>query len=219
MFLLASHHLTCTIVVHAYSTEYRFGVARSEGSKTLEVAVQLLCDVAEVDFGINIEHRLGLFGLNMLVDIFLEAAAELLNVVPTKRQSGRIGMSAKIDEQVAATLYGRVDVKTRNAACRTRSKVAVACEHHSRTEIDFGESRSHNAYHTLLPVLVVEHYRRLVALALESRHDVIGILGHLLVDVLALVVVAVDVLSLLKRVRKVLIDEQIHTLAATLHTS
>ena len=69
------------------------------------------------------------------------------------------------------------------------------------------KEQRHNAYHTLLPVLVVEHYRRLVALALKSRHDLVGILGHLLVDVLALVVVAVDVLSLLQRMRKILFHE------------
>ena len=92
------------------------------------------------NLGINIEHRLSLFGLYVFVDILLETATELLNVVPAQRQSGCVGVSAEVDEQVAATLDCRVDVEARHAACRTRSEVAVASEHYGRAEVDFGES-------------------------------------------------------------------------------
>ena len=140
MLLLASYNLARAVVVYVCRAEERLGVAGSERREPFQVVMQFLRYVAEVDFGVDVEHRLCLFGLYVLVYISLESVAELLDVVPTQRQSGCVGVSAEVDEQVAATLDSRVDVEARHAACRTRSEVAVASEHYGRAEVDFGES-------------------------------------------------------------------------------
>ena len=58
-----------------------------------------------------------------------------------------------------------------------------------------------------------------MALAFESRHNLVGLLSHLLVDVLALLVVAVDVLGFSQSFGEVFVHEQVHTLASVLHAS
>ena len=58
-----------------------------------------------------------------------------------------------------------------------------------------------------------------MALALQLRDDTVRLLRHLLVDVLALLVVLVDVLCLGERMREVFLHEQVYALASVLHTS
>ena len=93
----------------------------------------------------------------MLLNILLETLAECGNVGPAQGKSCGIGMASEVDEQITATLYGRIDVKAHHRAGRARRKVAVACQHHRRTKIDLCQSGSHNADDTFLPVLIIEH--------------------------------------------------------------
>ena len=163
------------------------------GSQLLQVVVQLLGDVLEVDDGLDVNLLLGLLGHDVGADIFLEAATELRDVLGTQRQAHGIGMSAEVLEQVTAALDGIVDVVAGNAAGRAGGHSVLAGEYYRGTEVHLGEARGNDAYNALLPALVVEHDGRLVLLALEALDDLVGLLAHLLVNVLALLVVFVDV--------------------------
>ena len=82
MFLLASHHLARAIVVHAHGAKHGLRVAGSEGCKAFEVVVQTFGYIFKIDDSVDVEHGLGLFGLNMLIDVMLKTTSELRNIVP-----------------------------------------------------------------------------------------------------------------------------------------
>ena len=178
-----------------------------------------LADVLEVEHGVYVQDGLRLLGLNVLVDVLVEPAAEFGYVVPAQGKSGSVGVAAEVDEQVAATLDSRIDVEARHRACRACGKLAVARQHHGRPEIDFCQSGSNDADDALLPTFVVEHDARAVLLALQPGHDLVGLFGHLFVDVLALLVVFVDVLRHVESCREVFFNQQVNRFLAVLHAS
>ena len=149
--------------------------------------------VFEVYFCINVERRLCLLGRNMLFYIMLEPVSELSYLIPSQGESGSIGMTAEIEQEVAAALDGRVDVKARNAACRTGSHVAIPCKNHGRAEVDFGESGSYDADDSLFPSFIIEHDAGVVFHAFQTRNDAVGFFSHLLVYVFALLIILIDV--------------------------
>ena len=100
----------------------------------------MLGDILKVDDSVYVQDSLGLFGRDVFFHIFLETVSELLDMFPFQGESGSIGMSAKVDQQVAATLDGRVNVKSCHTAGRAGSHVTFFCEYHGGAEIDFGQS-------------------------------------------------------------------------------
>ena len=56
-------------------------------------------------------------------------------------------------------------------------------------------------------------------LAFQTRDDLVGIFGHVLVDVLALLVVLIDMLGLAQCLVNVFLHEQVHAFLTVLHTS
>ena len=56
-------------------------------------------------------------------------------------------------------------------------------------------------------------------LVFELLHNLVGFLGHLFVDVLALLVISVDKFGLIERFLEVLFHEQIHCLLTVLYSS
>ena len=110
MLLLSAHHLGGAVVVDVAGAEQGLGVVRAVGRKLLQVVVHLLGDVLEVNHLLNVEHGLSLFGQDVLVDILLETATELGNVLDGQRQTDSIGVATKVFENVTARLHGIVDV-------------------------------------------------------------------------------------------------------------
>ena len=154
--LLASHHLRRAEVIDILRAEDRFRVARSKRSEALEVVVQLLRDILEVDERVDVEESLRLLRLDVAIHIGLESVAKLPHVAPAQRQSCRVGMAAEVEQQVAAALDGRVDIKSRHAPSRSCRQVSLARDDHGGAEVDLCQSAGYDAHHALLPVFVVE---------------------------------------------------------------
>ena len=85
MFLIASNHLRRSVVIDVAGAEERLGVAGTVRRQFLKVVEQLLVDVAEIHFLLNIEQSLCLFRLDVVGDILLEATAELWDVLLFQR--------------------------------------------------------------------------------------------------------------------------------------
>ena len=166
MFLLASHYLRGAIVIDIAGAEKGLGVVRTVGCKLLQVVVQLLGDVLEIDHLLNVERGLCLLWQDVLVNILLETAAELRNVLNRQRQADGVSVASEIVKDVTAGLHGIIDVIASHRTRRTCSQIAAAGQHHRRTEVELGHAGSNNAHNALLPVLVVEHNAVVVFLAL-----------------------------------------------------
>ena len=110
MLLLATHHLGSAVVVDIAGAEQGLGVVGPVRCKLLQVVVQLLGDVLEVDYLLNVERGLSLFGQDMLVDILLETATELGNILDGQRQANSVGVASEVFKDVTARLHGIVDV-------------------------------------------------------------------------------------------------------------
>ena len=117
MLLLSAHHFAGAIVVHVCGGKQRLGVSRSEGRKAFQVVVKLLGDILEVDNGIDMQHRLRLLRLDMVIHILLETLSKLLDFIPFQCQTGSIGVSAEVHEQVPAFFNGRIHIEARHATC------------------------------------------------------------------------------------------------------
>ena len=113
MLVTASHNLAGTVVIDITGAENGLAVIRSERLELLEVAEKLGSDVLKVQVGIDIYRCLYLVGLDMGRYVLLKAALELLHVLNLERQTGCIGVSAKILQQVLAALNGLVYIKSR----------------------------------------------------------------------------------------------------------
>ena len=59
----------------------------------------------------------------------------------------------------------------------------------------------------------------MMLLTLQLLHNLVGLLGHLLVYILALLVILVDVVCLGKRLLEIAFHKQIDSLGTVLHTS
>lgn len=99
--LLATHYLRGAVIVNIACTEQWFGIIGTVRCKLLQIVVQTLGNILKVDNRIDIECSLSLFRLNVLHDVFLEAAAELRDVLDLERKTNSIGVTAKVLEQVA----------------------------------------------------------------------------------------------------------------------
>ena len=140
MLLILAHHLTCSVVIHVVGAEQRSGVARTVRRKLLKVVEQFLGDVLEVDHRLDVEYRLCLFGQDVLVNIRLETLFESRDILHLHRETGSIGVTAEVGEQVAATLYGLVDVESRHRACGAGGHSVADGHDDGRAEIDFGDT-------------------------------------------------------------------------------
>ena len=58
-----------------------------------------------------------------------------------------------------------------------------------------------------------------MSLVFEFFHNLVGLLGHLLVDILALLVISVDKFRLIKSLLEVFLDKKVNSLLAILHSS
>ena len=219
MLLLTTHDLRGTVVIDITGAEDRLLVVRSVRCKLLQIVVQFLGDILEVHLFLNFQGGLRLFGEDMLVDILLETTSELWDILDFQRETYGIGMSSEVLQQITTTLHSVVDIIACYTACRTCGQIAATGEYHRRTIVHFRHSRCHDAYHTLLPVLIVEHDTVVVLLTLQLLDDLVGLLRHLLVHILALLVVDIDVVGFCQRFLEIALHQQVDGFRTVLHTS
>ena len=219
MLLLATHYLRGAVIVNIACTEQWFGIIGTVRCKLLQIVVQTLGNILKVDNRIDIECSLSLFRLNVLHYIFLEAAAELRDVLDLERKAYSIGVTAKVLEQIATALDGIVHIVASHTAGRTCSNAVELSEYYRGAVVKLSESRSHNADNTLFPVLVVKYDTGVVLLTLQLFYDLVGLFGHLLVNILTLFVVLIDMVSLGQRLVQVFLNQQVDSLGTILHTS
>ena len=106
MLLFSAYHLAGAVIIYSVGAENRFLVARTERREALQVGLQMLGNVFEINFCINVEHWLCLLRRNVLFYIMLEPVSELSYLIPSQGESGSIGMTAEIEQEVAAAFDG-----------------------------------------------------------------------------------------------------------------
>ena len=153
----------------------------------------------------------------MLGHVGLETAAELFHVLHAQSQAGGVGVSAEVLEQVAATLYGLVDIKSRHRAGRPCGHAFAACQHYGRPVVLFRQTRGDDADDSLVPFFVVYHHRAPFVQPGQVLHLFYGLFRHLLVQILAGLIVQVDAVRLFEGFGKVLLHQQFHGFLAVLH--
>ena len=72
--------------------------------------------------------------------VLLKAAFELLHILNLERETGGIGVTAKVLKQVLATLNGLVYVKSRYRTGRSGCQVAGLGQNHCRLVEDLGQT-------------------------------------------------------------------------------
>ena len=115
--LISPNNLAGAIIINLTGAEERFMVVGAIGGKTLEVGGDTSVDFTEIDFGIDIQDGIGLFGLYILADILLEALAECLNILSRQSQARSVCVTTKILKQVGTALYGFIDIEAGHTTC------------------------------------------------------------------------------------------------------
>ena len=96
MFLIASYHFTCTIVIYIVRTKHRLMIVRSERVKLFQVGIKAWSDLFEVNFSVDVYHGTGLFRQNMFGYELFEAACEFFYILYFHRQSGCVCVSSEV---------------------------------------------------------------------------------------------------------------------------
>ena len=194
-------------------------IARAKGSKFAQLLVEFEIHVLKIQHRSDVKCCLRLFVQDVVCHISFKSPCKLWNVLCRKREPSCIWVSAKVFQQVHATLNGFVDVKSSDRACRPRSHIPRARQHHGWTIVLFGHARSHNANDAFVPDFVVDHNGASFLQSLHLTHLLGGLFRHLSVKVFARLVVEVDVRSLLQCHLIVLFHQELHGFFRILHTS
>ena len=204
VFLFTSYHLAGTIIVYMVRTEYRFVVVRPKRIESLQVRMEFWSDITEIYFSIDVDDRTSLFRQDVVGYIFLESAGEFFHIFRFHRQAGSIGMSTEVFQQIATMLDGLVHIESRDRTCRTGSQIIGTSENHSRTIVYFSQTGCHDTNHALVPFLVEDNDGTAFGQVFQLFDNLVGFLGHGLVQILAGFVVLVDLVGFFQGSREVL---------------
>ena len=187
--------------------EDRLVVVRAKRVKALQVRVELRGDILEIDFRIDVDHCTCLLRKDIVGYIFFEALGELFHIFCLHRKAGCIGVTTEVFQQVATIFDGLVHIESRYGASRTGCQIVGASQYHRRAIVDFGKARCHDTDNPLVPFFVEDNDGTAFGQVFEFFHNLVGFLGHGLVQVLAGFVVLVDLVGLLQCGRKVLFHQ------------
>ena len=128
--LSSSDHLARAVVIDLFGAEHRFLVHRSEGCEAFQLLVEAEVHVLEIEDGMDVNARLGLFLEDVGSHVGFKSFTELFHVFDFQRESGGVGVSAEVFKQFLAALHRFIDIKTRDGARRTGRHAFAAGQHH-----------------------------------------------------------------------------------------
>ena len=155
----------------------------------------------------------------MVGDVLLKAFGKGGDVLHGEREACGVGVSAEVFKQVAAALHGLVDVEARHRPRGARGHTFAACEHHGRPVVLLGEARGDDADDAFVPVFVVDDDAAAFVEVGQATHLLHGLLGGLLVEVLACFVVEVDLPGSLECCGEVALHEEFDGFLTVLHAA
>ena len=192
MLALGTNQTCIAVAACATSDEHGRRITRTEGLEAVQVATERRCDVAEKQLRVDLNLRNQHLRVDMLLDIGIEAACELLDILGFHRQTCGVHMTTEVLQQIGARLNRLIQIEAGNAACRARGKAVAHSHHNRRTIVGLDQARGHDTDDTLHPLRVVDH-RALAVLQLGMRlNPLVRLLRHRAVDALAILIEGVD---------------------------
>lgn len=149
--------LRFAVADHAPRDEYRCGVAGAERLETVQVAAERRGDVREEEFAVDLHLGLQRYRVDVLFDVGIEAAGELLDPFGTHRESCCVHVPAEVLQQVRTGFDCLIEVEAGHRAGRTRDEPVAHREHHRRAVVGFDQAGGHDAHDALHPAGVVDH--------------------------------------------------------------
>ena len=111
-----THKFTGAYITHIERHEHGLDILRSEWVEHAHVPHELVIDLIECEFAVNIKLWSNLLSLNVCFNISAQAFPELRDVLFFQRQAYGISVAAEVLEQIACRLDGRIHVKTSDRA-------------------------------------------------------------------------------------------------------
>jgi len=128
-------------------------------------------------------------------------------------------MPSEVFQKVAAVFNGFVDVESGDGTGRAGCHVIRARQHYCRAVIDFSQPGGNDSDDTFMPVFIVQYYRTAIGKSVQIGHNLIGFFGHGLVQVLAGLIVLIDLSGFLQGKRKIFFSKQVNGFFSVLNTS
>ena len=94
--IVAANEFACSEIQHIARDEDRLLILRPKGVELLHATQEVTVDVFEHEFAIDVHRGRNLFVMDMLFDIFGQAATELTDVLNLHRQADSIGVPTKV---------------------------------------------------------------------------------------------------------------------------
>ena len=105
---LDAHKLRITAVTCSCGHKYRRRVAWTKGLEIVQVTLELICDVREQQLAIDVHLGNKDVGVDILLNIVVEALGEGRNILLLHRETRSVHMSAEVLQQVGARLHSLV---------------------------------------------------------------------------------------------------------------
>ena len=155
----------------------------------------------------------------MLSHILVDAGDEFVQILLPESQAGGIDMSAIVLEKVCTAADRLIEVEASDTPGRAGDETVGAGQDKCRLVIFLDQAGGNDAHHALVPVRGIDHHGIAGTAAGAVLDHVECLRGYFPVNALALVVVVIDFLSDLKRLRRILGGEEFDSQAARLHPS
>lgn len=112
-------------------------------------------------------------------------------------------MTSEVFQKVAAVFNGFVDIESGDGTGRSGCHVIRTCQYYCRPVIDFRQPGGYDADDAFMPVFIVQYDGTSVGKSVQVSYNLVGLLGHGLVQVLACLVVLVDLSGFLQGKREI----------------
>ena len=128
-------------------------------------------------------------------------------------------MTSEVFQKVAAVFNGFVDIESGDGTGRSGCHVIHTCQYYCRPVIDFRQPGGYDADDAFMPVFIVQYDGTSVGKSVQVSYNLVGLLGHGLVQVLACLVVLVDLSGFLQGKREIFFSKQVNSFFPVLDTS